>query len=588
MISFVRARGASTIPGAGRQGVWKRRGVHLAAWLTFSFLWCSAPFLHAQPASSPNRALDLDGIDSHVELPPDLFAGVTKSTVEAWVKVARWTANAHYLDFGGYQQEMYLGHEGSNPVLKFLITDGRKQWHRVTVPDILRLNQWFHLAAVTGPGGVRLYCNGMLVATNAYAGDLTGIGRKDNFIGHSSSSRSQQVYFEGQIDDVRVWSIERSESDIRESMLRGPTGQEPGLLGHWNFDNGTAEDRSPARRNGKLKGQAAIVEVTGPSPADAAAFSLITGRVRHADGGRPASRAQMFVTANGRVIHTGRAESDGLVRLILPGTNVSARVWAVADGEMAGTGIVPLPGGTRAHVDLQAKGESPDNQDVLVSALVEALALDQPLEMRRAAVDGLGKLGVSNLSILAALTAALADPDTKVRNSAKFVLNELPMPDSLQPVYEKRSRAMAYLFGGLLIPFAVFHLLLWGFFPKIRSNLYFAAWMTVLRLGTDANSVTVANFVPILLVSTVNSLFGLRLPRVFWVFGVLGLIGGLGVMLTQKHLGMIEGVAPRVVRKRASSSPAFPYWPRHWSCFPRPWRCSGSRSWPSFVENAAP
>jgi hypothetical protein len=38
--------------------------------------------LHAQEMG----ALYLNGADAHVELPPDLFAGLSDMTVEAWVK----------------------------------------------------------------------------------------------------------------------------------------------------------------------------------------------------------------------------------------------------------------------------------------------------------------------------------------------------------------------------------------------------------------------------------------------------------------------------------------------------------------------
>jgi signal transduction histidine kinase len=289
-------------------------------------------------------------------------------------------------------------------------------------------------------------------------------------------------------------------------------------------------------------------------------MSLLAGTVRRAEGGFPVARALIFVTTNGNILQTGRADSAGAVQLMIRGVQGPVRVWAVSDGQVASSGDLALTGGMRTDLDLQTKADSSASGSALVAALVEALRPDQPLEMRQAAVDGLGELEMSNLSILSALTAALDDPDFKVRNRAKFVLNQLPIPNSLQPVYEKRNRAMAYLFCGLLIPFAVFHLLLWGFFPKIRSNLYFAAyaataaWMTVQRLGMDATSVNVSDFVPALLVGTVNSLFGLRLlysffydrlPRVFWVFGALGLASGLGVVLARNHLGFIEGVLRR-------------------------------------------
>ncbi len=528
--------------------------------LSFALLFTQPSPLHSQPAPPLNRVLNLEGANSCVELPANLFATLTQATVEAWVKIGRLKENAHFLDFGGFQREMYLGNEGTDPSLKFLITDRRGERHRIVVPGLLKTNQWFHLAVVTGPGGVRLYCNGMLVGTNSYAGSVSGIGTNDNFIGRSSSSRRRPVHFQGQMDDVRVWGTERSGSEIREAMLRGPTGQEPGLVGHWNFDDGSARDLGPARRDGRFTGNAAVTTAPGPRPEDVALMSLIAGSVRRAEGGAPVAKALMFVTTKGRVIQTARADAGGAVQFVIRGTYGAVRVWAVSEGQVAFSADMALAGGARTELDLQIQSDSPESKGVLVSALLEALRPDQPLETRRAAVDGLGELEMSNLSILSALTAALDDPDSKVRNRAKSALNQLPIPDSLQPIYEKRSRAMAYLFCGLLIPFAVFHLLLWGFFPKIRSNLYFAAyaataaWMTVQRLGMDATSVNVTDFIPALIVATVNSLFGLRLlysffydrlPRVFWVFCALGLASGLGVVLSRNHLGFIEGVFRR-------------------------------------------
>src|SRR6185503_4425126 len=224
-------------------------GLRISDFGFFLLLLLSQPStLNSQPTPPPNRVLQLNGANSYVKLPPNLFANLTQSTVEAWVKIGRLRENSHFLDFGGYQREMYVGNDGNDPALKFLITDARRDRHRIVVPDLLELNRWFHLAVVTGPGGVRLYYNGMLVGTNAYAGSLSVIGTNDYFIGRSSNSRRQPVYFQGEIDDVRVWGIERTGSEIREALFRGPAGQEPGLVGQWNFDDGSARDRSPAGR----------------------------------------------------------------------------------------------------------------------------------------------------------------------------------------------------------------------------------------------------------------------------------------------------------------------------------------------------
>jgi signal transduction histidine kinase/CheY-like chemotaxis protein len=534
--------------------------------MSLVLLFARLATIHAQPAA-PNRVLELDGTGSYVRLPANVFANLTQATVEAWVRIGRLRDNSHFLDFGGYQREMYLGNDGADPSLKFLITDARRERHRIVVPEVLELNRWIHLAVVTGPGGVRLYCNGLLVGTNAYAGSLSAIGTNDNFIGRSSSSRRQPVHFQGQIDDVRVWSIERSGSEIRETMFRGPTGREPALVGHWDFDDGSARDRGPAGRDGQPEGNAAVTAATGPQPEDVASMSLVVGSVRRAEGGFPVPKALILVTTNGGILRTGRADSDGAFQLVIRGTDGPVRVWAVSDGQVASSEGLSLAGGVRAELDFRTKVDSSASGSALVAALVDALRPVQPLQTRRVAIDGLAALGMSTPAIFSGLTAALDDPDPTVRNGAQFVLNQLPIPNSLQPVYEKRSRAMAYLYSGLLIPFAVFHLLLWGFFPKIRSNLYFAAyaataaWVTVLRLGLNSATFTGADFVPALVLSTVNSLFGLRLlysffydrlPRLFWAFFALGIASGLGVVAMQNHLGFISGVF-----RKSDFGPAF-------------------------------
>ena len=42
-------------------------------------------------------------------------------------------------------------------------------------PGLIRLNEWCHIAVVTGAGGVRLYFNGALVGTDNYAGSFSAL-----------------------------------------------------------------------------------------------------------------------------------------------------------------------------------------------------------------------------------------------------------------------------------------------------------------------------------------------------------------------------------------------------------------------------
>ena len=57
-----------------------------------------------------------------------------------------------------------------------------------------------------------------------------------NYLG--KSNWQDNAYFRGQLDEVRVWSVARSEAQVRAAMGQRLSGNEVGLVGLWNFDAG--------------------------------------------------------------------------------------------------------------------------------------------------------------------------------------------------------------------------------------------------------------------------------------------------------------------------------------------------------------
>jgi hypothetical protein len=82
------------------------------------------------------------------------------ATIEAWVK---WRDLAPVLacSTSARQREMYIGisNEELTPLGGDEVPDGghRRHRRRVEMCGGFRINEWAHLAVVTGPGGVRLY-----------------------------------------------------------------------------------------------------------------------------------------------------------------------------------------------------------------------------------------------------------------------------------------------------------------------------------------------------------------------------------------------------------------------------------------------
>src|SRR5262249_49917870 len=94
-------------------------------------------------------------------------------------------------------------------------------------------------------------------------GSYLGMANSHDWVG-PEGYRHGDAPFQGEMDEVRVWSVARTEEQIREAMSRKLSGQEPGLVGLWNFDDpaNPGHDASPGGHHGKLMGNARTVGVS--------------------------------------------------------------------------------------------------------------------------------------------------------------------------------------------------------------------------------------------------------------------------------------------------------------------------------------
>jgi hypothetical protein len=124
----------------------------------------------------------------------------------------------------------------------------------------VKLGVWHHVAAVLDRPNRRLslYLDGELIAEDTDWGNHSAWTSAPVQVGIITYSPSA---FEGEIDELRVWNIARTQEEIRASMHTTLTGDDGGLIGYWNFEDGTAKDRSKNGHDGTLIGNAAIIEV---------------------------------------------------------------------------------------------------------------------------------------------------------------------------------------------------------------------------------------------------------------------------------------------------------------------------------------
>ncbi len=197
----------------------------------------------------PGKFLQLDGFNSYVELPPDIFNDLTEATVEGWVKWDRFEGDSRFFDFGGAWQGMNVGQTGTTSRLRLQIwRPGRIEHAISSVPGLLKTDEWTHVAATSGPAGMRLYLNGDLVSTGTFTGSMTAFEQGGhNYLGRNNWRFEPGLDWirdlKGQMDEVRVWRTQRTEEEIRDGMKQKLTGSEPGLVALWNFDETFSGER---------------------------------------------------------------------------------------------------------------------------------------------------------------------------------------------------------------------------------------------------------------------------------------------------------------------------------------------------------
>ncbi|MBK7410140.1 MAG: IPTL-CTERM sorting domain-containing protein [Saprospirales bacterium] len=124
----------------------------------------------------------------------------------------------------------------------------------VTTATLINNGSWHHIAATydntLATDKHKLYIDGVFiigsnltVAANTLPGNII-IGRRNDGIN----------YWQGNIDDVRVWNVAKSAAEIAAGMNTEMTGLEPGLIFYSKFDETTAScdvvDCSPGQHHG--------------------------------------------------------------------------------------------------------------------------------------------------------------------------------------------------------------------------------------------------------------------------------------------------------------------------------------------------
>ncbi len=235
---------------------------------------------------------EFDGVDDYIELvSTPLGASNTQDisySYEAWIYADDITTRQSILGNHNYSGSSGTGLDILGGNVRFF-----KEEAASIVSGSINISEWHHIAATYDAVSdeLRLYIDGVLSGT---ATSSVADGGGTHNIGTHSGDASVALsdFYNGKMDEVRIWNDVRTQTEIRENMHLSLTGNESGLALYYQFDRDKATGRNLGVRDALG---------INHSTAQLASASYMASQV-HVGGGVSNSQT---ITSSGNVVFTG-------------------------------------------------------------------------------------------------------------------------------------------------------------------------------------------------------------------------------------------------------------------------------------------
>ena len=221
------------------------------------------------------NSISFDGSDDRVEITGNSVHQFSDSmTLEVWIKPNSTDADNYrgiisFGEDGGEDSQYGFGYAFYATGWRFFIVTSDSsvdQWTSLPYASA-PAGQWTHLAATYDGSDLILYKNGSIAETKGMTGDIvwpSDLG--DMYIGSFNKGNSD-YFFSGEIDEIRLWNIVRSGSQIKGNRFINLIGNESGLVSYWmadEYSGTTLNDQTTNNINGELKNGASFDDLNSP------------------------------------------------------------------------------------------------------------------------------------------------------------------------------------------------------------------------------------------------------------------------------------------------------------------------------------
>lgn len=223
-----------------------------------SIVTATTTIVSAAASSTNTHSLDFERSSSQYLSHSDASAYDVSGnlTIEAWVKVESNPANgevytiASKLHGGNMDRSywlVYVNDSGTNKLL-FSVADASANTDHKYFTQTLTPGTWYHIAAVytAASSNFEVFVNGSSIGSQT--GTLTAIGNSSTAftvgMSYDNPGLSTYNFFDGMIDDVRVWNTARTATQIANNKGVELTGSESGLVAYYKLNNSYTDSTS--------------------------------------------------------------------------------------------------------------------------------------------------------------------------------------------------------------------------------------------------------------------------------------------------------------------------------------------------------
>lgn len=210
-------------------------------------LWVSRVFPHD---AAGENALVFDGMDDYVVIAnsEELDFDTEDFTVSAWVKTRQFPDGSYWpiilsKESGlstvrtGYNMFLLPSPQSASGQVQFQIFSNGVGTGVVSNQPI-NDGRWHHVVGIKTSNQLELYVDGK---SNSKTAHNLGTVSNNEPLHIGSFSAPITWFYQGLVDDVRIWNEARSEYEVLEEYFNRLSGGEPNLAGHWRFNEGTGQ-----------------------------------------------------------------------------------------------------------------------------------------------------------------------------------------------------------------------------------------------------------------------------------------------------------------------------------------------------------